>query len=700
MAETYPVVGIDFGTSNSVCFIFSKGAPECVKFSNQLFTPSCYSFHHGSECYGEAAKNLMDKYPESVIYDMKRYIGKHEYEFREMFDHFHYLFSLHENGKGQLYYSHPDPKVKIHRVFASAVVSKLYSYIIDKAREQLGQEVEYGVITVPAYFSDQQIDILKKAAQIAGLRQLDVIPEPTAAALAYGISIPNSKLVIYDLGGGTFDVCILEVTLNDGYKVIKCGGDPFLGGRDFDQRMLALIKKKLECNGVDVNALTDNQLAYLQLEAEAAKIALSVKGVIHATVSLNESFGGIEEVYIQKEEFENSIRDLIAHTCDLVEDYLDELDIELTDMDTIGLVGGSSQIPLVRTLLEERFPEAQISTQENTTTIVAKGACMRAFQQYCRKHDIPIPVDYQEKKINQFLNQPIFLRIGMNLERPVLKQGSPFGMEQRVVYHHASDSKQVKVTVLKGIREIGGFSLDVEKGKSVELVVVRAKDKGYVNVRIGEGSEKRFPVDNWDDDEEMDETFEEMGPEVGPATEKEVELKSLEVAVEMWKGDREVMWSSEESKKKAFEAIENGVEEIKNNKKNEDAIHEYTLSLCGWHEKLVRSTMLKEHIKEHIAELMRERRRMDEGDSQNKKTILEYIDKRISDLNSGVFNPVNLEHFDKNSTNFMSWLKEYSFCVCFISPVLFIHVGFRSKVRPHPGSHLEAGRTVRTAFGA
>ena len=191
-----------------------------------------------------------------------------------------------------------------------------------------------------------------------------------------------------------------------------------------------------------------------------------------------------------------------------------------------------------------------------------------------------------------------------------------------------------------------------------------------------------------------------MGPEVGPATEKEVELKSLEVAVEMWKRDREVMWSSEESKKKAFEAIEEEVEKIKKNKANEDAIHEYTLSLCGWHEELVRSTVLKEHIREHIAELMRERRRMDEGDSQNKKTILEYIDKRISDLNSGVFNPVNLEHFDKNSTNFMSWLKEYSFCVCFISPVLFIHVGFRSKVRPHSGSHLEAGRTVRTAFGA
>lgn len=166
----------------------------------------------------------------------------------------------------------------------------------------------------------------------------------------------------------------------------------------------------------------------------------------------------------------------------------------------------------------------------------------------------------------------------------------------------------------------------------------------------------------------------------------------------MWKGDREVMWSSEESKKKAFEAIEKGVEEIKKNKANEDAIHEYTLSLCGWHEKLVRSTMLKEHIREHIAKLMRERRRMDEGDSQNKKTILEYIDKRISDLNSGVDYSLNLEHFDKNSTNFMSWLKEYSFCVCFISPVLFIHVGFRSKVRPHSGSHLEAGRTVRTVF--
>ena len=698
MDRIYPIVGIDFGTCNSTCFTFTKGAWQCVKFSNQLFTPSCYSFHHGSECYGEAAKNLMDKYPESVIYDMKRYIGKHEYEFREMFDHFHYLFSLHENGKGQLYYSHPDQNGTNHRVFASAVVSKLYSYIIEKARKQLEQEVEYGVITVPAYFTDQQIEILKKAAQIAGLRQLDVIPEPTAAALAYQCGRPNSKLLIYDLGGGTFDVCILEVTI-DGYKVIKCGGDPFLGGRDFDQRMLALIKKKLERNGVDVNALTNSQLAYLQSQAEAAKIALSVKGVIHATVSLNESFGGIEEVYIRKEEFENSIRDLLVHTCDLVEDYLDELDIELTDMDIIGLVGGSSQIPLVRTMLEERFHGVKICAEGNTTTIVAKGACMRAFQQYCRMHNIPIPIDYQEKKINQFLNQPIFLRIGINLERPVLKQGSPIGREQRVVYRHASDSKQVDVVVLKGIQEIGHFPLDVEKGKSVELVVW-VNDKGVVNVRIGEGGEKRFCVNNWDDDEEeMNETFEDkVKPEVGPATEKEVELKSLEVAVEMWKGDSGVMWSSEESKKKAFEAIEKGVEEIKNNKKNEDAIHEYTLSLCGWHEKLVRSTMLKEHIREHIAELMRERRRMDEGDSQNKKTILEYIDKRISDLNSDVFNSVSLEHFDKNSTNFMSWLKEYSFCVCFISPILFIHVGFRSKVRPHSGSHLEAGRTVRTVF--
>ena len=634
-----------------------------MKFSNQLFTPSCYSFRCGDERYGEAAKNLMDKYPESVIYDMKRYIGKHEYEFREMFDHFHYLFSLQENEKKRLYYSHPDPKVKNHKVFASVVVSKLYSYIIEKASAQLGQEVEYGVITVPAYFSDQQIEILKKAAQIAGLKQLDVIPEPTAAALAYGISIPNSKLVIYDLGGGTFDVCILDVTFNDGYKVIKCGGDPFLGGRDFDQRMLALIKKKLKHHGVDVNALTDNQLAYLQSQAEAAKIALSMKGVIHATVYLNNSFGGIEEVYIQKEEFENSIRDLIAHTCDLVEDYLDELDIELTDMDTIGLVGGSSQIPLVRTMLEEWFPEAQISTQENTTTIVAKGACMRAYEQYCRQHHIAVSESLFIRKINQFLNQPIFLRIGMNLEKPVLKQGSPIGREQRVVYRHASDSSQVNVKVLKGIREIGSFPLDVEKGKSVELVVW-ASDNGVVNVRY-DGHLIDFPIPAMAEDVEVDMTAK---PEVGPETEKEAELKSLEAAVEMWKGDSGVTWSSEELKKKAFEAIEEGVEKMKNKAANEDVIHGYTLSLCAWHEELVRSTALKEHIKEHMAELLRERQRIDEGDLQSKKTILEYMEKRISDLNSGVYNSMNLELFDKNSREYMSWLRKYSFCVCFISP--------------------------------
>ncbi|KAM7453376.1 hypothetical protein BLSTO_05877, partial [Blastocystis sp. subtype 1] len=386
--------------------------------------------------------------------------------------------------------------------------------------------------------------------------------------------------------------------------------------------------------------------------------ALSVKGVIHATVSLNESFGGIEEVYIQKEEFENSIRDLIAHTCDLVEDYLDELDIELTDTDTIGLVGGSSQIPLVRTMLEERFHGVKICAEGNTTTIVAKGACMRAFQQYCRMHNIPIPIDYQEKKINQFLNQPIFLRIGINLERPVLKQGSPIGREQRVVYRHLSDSKQVDVVVLKGIQEIGHFPLDVEKGKSVELVVW-AKGNRDVNVRPNGGGKKRFLLSNWDDDEEMNETFDvKVKPEVGPATEKEVELKSLEVAVEMWKGDSGVMWSSEERKKEAFEVIGTVVERMKNKEVNEDAIHEYTLSLCGWHEKLVRSTTA---LKEHKAELLKERQRIDEGDSQSKNTLLEYIDKRTSDLNSGVFNSVSLEHFDKNSTNFMSWLKEYSF---------------------------------------
>ena len=157
------------------------------------------------------------------------------------------------------------------------------------------------------------------------------------------------------------------------------------------------------------------------------------------------------------------------------------------------------------------------------------------------------------------------------------------------------------------------------------------------------------------------------------------------------------MWSSEEKKKKAFEVIGTVVERMKNKEVNEDAIHEYTLSLCGWHEELVRSTTA---LKEHKAELLKERQRIDEGDSQSKKTILEYIDKRISDLNISVFNSMSLEDFDKNSKDFMSWLKEYSFCVCFISPVLFIHVGFRSKVRPHPGSHLEAGRTVRTAFGA
>ena len=344
------VVGIDLGTTNSViAYIDASGNPQIIPNSEgSRIMPSVILFDGDSTVVGQTAKDNADMDPLNVVQFVKRQMGNSNYSFINSRDE---VFTAEE---------------------LSALILKKLKTDAEKA---LGERIDSAVITVPAYFNDTQRKATQDAGEIAGLNVIAIINEPTAAALAYGLSKSSEpqNVLVYDLGGGTFDVTIMHINHDD--IVIKAtNGIKNLGGFDFDNCIMNLVINKFkEEHGIDP---MDDDCAYQELreKAENAKKALSSKN--RTVISLMSQGKGIK-MEITREQFEEMIKPLIDRTAVLMEMVLEDSGLEWSDIDKVLLVGGSTRIPAVQEMIT-RVTGKVPSHELNPDEVVANGAAYYA----------------------------------------------------------------------------------------------------------------------------------------------------------------------------------------------------------------------------------------------------------------------------------------------------------------------------------
>ncbi|MFM7529072.1 MAG: molecular chaperone DnaK, partial [Nodosilinea sp.] len=369
------VVGIDLGTTNSVVAVMEGGKPTVIANAEGFrTTPSVVAYaKNGDRLVGQIAKRQAVMNPENTFYSVKRFIGRR------------YDEVSHESTEVAYKVLNVGNNVKIDcpqagKQFAPEEISaQVLRKLADDASKYLGEKVTQAVITVPAYFNDSQRQATKDAGKIAGLEVLRIINEPTAASLAYGLDRKsNETILVFDLGGGTFDVSILEV--GDGvFEVLATSGDTHLGGDDFDKKIvdyLAAEFQKLE--GIDLRK--DKQaLQRLTEAAEKAKIELS--SVTQAEVNLpfiTATQDGPKhlEMTLTRAKFEELCADLIDRSRIPVEQALKDAKLSKSDIDEVVLVGGSTRIPAIKELVK-RVLDKEPNETVNPDEVVAVGAAIQ-----------------------------------------------------------------------------------------------------------------------------------------------------------------------------------------------------------------------------------------------------------------------------------------------------------------------------------
>nr|ARN17957.1 Grp78 protein [Thysanoessa inermis] len=378
--EVGTVIGIDLGTTYSCVGVFKNGRVEIIAndMGNRI-TPSYVAFTaEGERLIGDSAKNQLTSNPENTVFDAKRLIGRDWGDKTVQHDIQFFPFKvIDKNGK---------PHVKVNtgggsgeKVFAAEEISAM---VLGKMKEvaeaYLGKTVTHAVVTVPAYFNDAQRQATKDAGAISGLIVMRIINEPTAAAIAYGIDKKDGEknILVFDLGGGTFDVSLL--TIDSGvFEVVATSGDTHLGGEDFDQRVMEhfikLYKKK---KGKDIRK--DNRAVQkLRREVEKAKRSLSASHQVR--IEIESFFDGDDfSETLTRAKFEELNMDLFRSTMKPVQKVLDDSDLQKKEIDEIVLVGGSTRIPKVQQLVKEFFNGKEPSRGINPDEAVAYGAAVQA----------------------------------------------------------------------------------------------------------------------------------------------------------------------------------------------------------------------------------------------------------------------------------------------------------------------------------
>uniref|UniRef100_A0A0N5C3Y5 Heat shock protein 70 n=1 Tax=Strongyloides papillosus TaxID=174720 RepID=A0A0N5C3Y5_STREA len=372
-------VGIDLGTTYSCVGVFQHGKVEIIaNDQGNRTTPSYVAFTDTERLIGDAAKNQVAMNPQNSVFDAKRLIGRKFDDAAVQADMKHWPFKVVSADGGR-------PKVQVEfkgevkTFFPEEISSMVLTKMRETAEAYLGQPVTDAVVTVPAYFNDSQRQATKDAGAIAGLNVLRIINEPTAAAIAYGLDKKGAterNVLIFDLGGGTFDVSVL--TIEDGiFEVKSTAGDTHLGGEDFDNRMVTHFVNEFKRKHKKDLSSNPRALRRLRTACERAKRTLSSS--TQASIEIDSLFDGIDfYTNITRARFEELCADLFRNTMDPVEKALRDAKMDKGQVHDIVLVGGSTRIPKVQKLLSDFFSGKELNKSINPDEAVAYGAAVQA----------------------------------------------------------------------------------------------------------------------------------------------------------------------------------------------------------------------------------------------------------------------------------------------------------------------------------
>ncbi len=464
-------IGIDLGTTNSAMAVYENGEAKIIaNKEGRNTTPSIVAFtDKGEILVGETAKRQMVTNPEKTVYSVKRIMGLmcNEEKAKEAKERLPYHV-VDKNGACAI---EIDGKTYTPQEISAKILMKLK----EDAEAHLGTEVKDAVITVPAYFNDAQRKATKEAGTIAGLNVLRIINEPTAAALAYGLDKKESEnIAVYDLGGGTFDVTILET--GDGVvEVLATGGDAFLGGDDFDNRVIDYIAEEFKKdNGID---LKSDMMALQRLKeaAENAKKELSSANETEVNLPfITADASGPKHLIVKltRAKFESLIEDLVDKTITKIDEVLKESGLNKSEIKEIVMVGGSTRVPLVQEKVKAFFGK-ELNKSVNPDEVVALGA---AIQGGVLTGDV--------KDVLLLDVTPLSLGIETlgGVTTKVIEKGTTIPAKKSQIFSTAEDNQPaVSIHVVQGERE---FAKDNKSLGMFELSGIAPAPRGVPQIEV------------------------------------------------------------------------------------------------------------------------------------------------------------------------------------------------------------------------
>ena len=466
------VLGIDLGTTNSaMAYYDGKDAKIIANKEGRNTTPSVVAFtDKGEILVGEPAKRQAITNPEKTIYSVKRIMGMmcSDKEAQNAKDKVQYKI-VDNNGACAV-------EIDGKKYTPQEISAKILSKLKEDAESFLGEEVTEAVITVPAYFNDSQRKATQEAGKIAGLNVLRIVNEPTAASLAYGLDKKGEEtILVYDLGGGTFDVTVLEI--GDGtFQVLSTDGNAFLGGDDFDNRIINWLVDEFKAdNGID---LSQDKMAMQRLKdaAETAKKELSAKTETEINLPfITADATGPKHLVksLSRAKFEAMIDDLLQETLKHIDTALNDADLSKSDIQEIVMVGGSTRIPKVQELVSNYFGGKELNKGVNPDEVVALGA---AIQGGVLKGDV--------KDVLLLDVTPLSLGIETlgGVMTKVIEKGTTIPVKKSQVFSTAEDNQSaVTIHVLQGERE---FAKDNKSLGQFNLEGIPAAPRGVPQIEV------------------------------------------------------------------------------------------------------------------------------------------------------------------------------------------------------------------------